>query len=104
MYYYKASKTQGDDCYLYTVGCDTEDGFEPESDWRTNKEACDRVRFLNGGKIDSEPELIQRTTIAAQILSAMLSNPVIVQEGIKQVDLIDNAIDYADKLIKKLRS
>ena len=103
MYYYKTSN-QGDGFYLYTVGCDTEDGWEPESDWDSSKEACDRVRFLNGGKIDSEPELIQRTTIAAQILSAMLSNPVIVQKGIKQVDLIDNAIDYADKLIKKLRS
>jgi hypothetical protein len=50
MYYYKNTEPG-----LWTVGIDTADGWDPESDHDSIEEARERVRILNGGNL--KPEL-----------------------------------------------
>lgn len=49
-----------------------------------------------------ETGMTKREVFASQMLAAMLANPEMVKAGIKQIDLIANAIDYADRLIDGL--
>jgi hypothetical protein len=50
MYVYIESEHNADGS-LWTVGFYSPDGkFHPESDWASQREAIERVHYLNGGK------------------------------------------------------
>ena len=50
MYVYIRSEPQ-----LFTVGFYSPDGkWEPESDWATQREAAERVHWLNGGNNNND--------------------------------------------------
>ncbi len=53
-YVYKATD-YNDGNYLYTVGFyDPEGKWHPESDWPTQREAGQRVHYLNGGEVQGK--------------------------------------------------
>ncbi|MGL5063446.1 MAG: hypothetical protein ACRC62_25980 [Microcoleus sp.] len=88
---------------LWTVGCDTPDGWIRESEYNSPGEAYDRARYLNGGHDPNEQPVTQSYTPSRRdylifgVMSGMAANPAFAQA--KPRSIASLAIDQVDELL-----